>query len=221
MMLLCLIVGMLVTIIRAANQSNKQAVKQFTNQMNQSTSPEILTSYLKKKYKRTLSPKYSPHFNSNTFSIYIAICTTLNITTEIIANPDQKHQILYTVDSNLAVDDVALRLQRMVSATGLTKKIIRAHTLVTEKAEVYKSYDAQQRLQNRFQAPDALVTEFATLAYLSSLTESHFANRDKGDPRYALSSMSLATKMHKTLTNAQPGSEWYDLNVWLQEYSSV
>lgn len=58
------------------------------------------------------------------------------------------------------------------------------------------------------------------MAYLSSLTESYFANRNKGDPRYALSSMSLATEMHKTLTNAQPGSEWYNLNVWLQEYST-
>jgi DNA replication protein DnaC len=54
----------------------------------------------------------------------------VNIGIEIISNPDVRNTLLYIVESNPAVDDIAMRLRQQADAAGLqNKNIIRAHTL--------------------------------------------------------------------------------------------
>ncbi len=67
----------------------------------------------------------------------------ISLAVETMSNPDCKNQILYTVESNKPVDEVALRMDKMCKDNQLNKKIIRAHTLKGEKSEGYKYFDRQ------------------------------------------------------------------------------
>ena len=102
---------------------------------------------------------------------------------KIVSNPTKKQQILYLVESNPAVDDVASRLRDLADKNGLShKEIIRAHTLKDEKTEVYKYFDHQGQPQQRFQVSDAFVAQFTALDYLRSISLEHQATRTRGDP---------------------------------------
>ena len=122
----------------------------------------------------------------------------LSLATEVMSNPIRT-QVLYTVESNKAVDDVALRLEALCTEYGLRKSIIRAYSLKGEKSQVYKYFDDQLGPQTRYAISDTFVTEFATVAYLAELNKSTQAIRDRGDPRRTLQDMSLSAAMYRTL----------------------
>ncbi|KIM96281.1 hypothetical protein OIDMADRAFT_58618 [Oidiodendron maius Zn] len=134
--------------------------------------------------------------------------TTLNIAhaLEIISNPEVKNTALLLVDSNAAVDDIALRMRTRANALGMEAKVIlRAHTLKAEKREVYRYFDPQGKPQKRFQVSDEFVAEFATLGLLNKLDMDYKATRARGDPRRVLVEMSVAQAMFNKLDNAETG----------------
>ena len=142
----------------------------------------------------------------------------LKVVAETISNPAKKKRVLYTVESNAAVDDITLRLANLCKLNGLgSKKIIRAHSLKGEKSEVYKYYDELLPYEDRYQISDALVAEFATVAYLAELTEKNRRIRARGDPRRVLAHMSLAQAMYDTL-ETETAPNLVNLRAGLQEY---
>jgi hypothetical protein len=137
---------------------------------------------------------------------------------EIISNPTVRHQILYLVESNLAVDDVAMRLATLACTSGLGhKKVVRLHTVNSEKTEAYRYYDAPPQARHSFQASDEFVAEFAMLGYLTNITSGYQEARARGDPRRVLHDMSLAAAIHRTLESTDNPS-LLDLRAMLQEY---
>jgi hypothetical protein len=63
---------------------------------------------------------------------------------KIVSNPDSNCKILYIVESNPVVDDVALCIHNLADKHGLSyKQIIRVYTLKDEKSKVYKYFDTQ------------------------------------------------------------------------------
>lgn len=135
---------------------------------------------------------------------------------EIISNPSDRNQILYVVESNKAVDDVAMRLTAIAKKAGLGhKKIIRAHSVNSENIQL--SLDSESQVQLCSQASDNFVTEFATLAYLAKLTTDHRNARASPDPRRVLHDMSLAHVMNVILQTAD-NLQFRWLHELLEEY---
>ena len=139
----------------------------------------------------------------------------MSLCVNVLSNPDQRNQVLYTIENNQAVDDVALRLHAMVEKNGLKKKIIRAHALKGEKSEVYKYYDQQGRQQNRYTVSEALFNEFTTVAHLARISQHVDERRSRGDPRRILAHMSLAQAMYDLLCKSP---QLQDLNAKLADY---
>jgi hypothetical protein len=125
---------------------------------------------------------------------------------EVISNPDTKNKVLYLVESNAAVDDVALRMRTQAEVAGIKgKSIIRAYTLKVEKTEVYQYFDTQGKPQERFQVTDSFVAELATLGFLNVLATDYKTKRARGDPRRVLTDMSVAQAMFDKIRNAETG----------------
>ncbi|RDW80673.1 hypothetical protein BP5796_05371 [Coleophoma crateriformis] len=125
--------------------------------------------------------------------------STIGITESVVAlsNPDKFNQVAYSVDTNFGVDDVALRMDRKCKELGLNKKIIRLHSLKSEKAGVYRRFANDDNApENRFQAvTDTMLAEIAAAQFLTDITGNYIARRKAGDPRRVLEHMSLAQAM--------------------------
>jgi hypothetical protein len=125
---------------------------------------------------------------------------------EIISNPKTRNQILYVVESNLAVDDVAVRLSAMAKESGLgNKRIIRAHQLNSEQSEVFRCFKTQDAVPQGDQVSDQFLSEFANRAYFANLAKYHRDTHPSGDRRRVLVEMSLTQAMNNTLrTSCNP-----------------
>jgi hypothetical protein len=132
----------------------------------------------------------------------------MNLALEVVSNPIYNIKVLYLVQSNQAVDDVALRLAVKAATCGLNgKNIVRARTLVTEKTEVYKYFNAQEQPAARI-ATDSFLAEFSTLSYLAKLVHDRVNVRKRGDPRLTLKNMLLLKPCRTPCTRpetTQPG----------------
>lgn len=142
---------------------------------------------------------------------------------ETVSNPKRDQKILYVVESNAAVDDVALRFRRAADENDLSGlQILRAHTLKDEKTEVYNYFDTQGQAQQRFQVSDTFVAQFSALALLTSISLKHRTTRVRGDPRRVLRDMSVAAAMYRRILAATET----DIDLWLlhstlREYGKV
>jgi superfamily I DNA/RNA helicase len=127
------------------------------------------------------------------------VCIAL--TAEILSNPTVRNQVLYAVETNKAVDEVALRLEKVLSRAGLQRKILRLHSLPGEKSAMYPLYNQQNKPKERYfdEEFDVMATQLALVAYLHKMSDDYKAMRARGDPRRILDSMSLAGVMYRKL----------------------
>ncbi|RDL30684.1 uncharacterized protein BP5553_10029 [Venustampulla echinocandica] len=142
----------------------------------------------------------------------------LYLAKDVMSNPSGKSQILYTVESNKAVDDVALRLDKLCKGHGLEKKILRGHTLKGEKNSMYKLFADPTRDEERYQIDNAFVAQLSTIAYLAKLSRNHKGKRAQSDPRHVLADMSIAEAMHDEI---QSDPELNPLRIKLEEYAQA
>ncbi|TAQ88734.1 hypothetical protein B7494_g2949 [Chlorociboria aeruginascens] len=135
--------------------------------------------------------------------------------TEIISNPNNINRVLYAVETNEAVDEVALEFERLITRSKLKKKLIRLHSLPGEKSAVYPLYDKQEQLQDRY--TDVLLSQLSVEEYISTLSDNYKVVRARGDPRRVLTRLSLSHAMHQKL-KLQSNNSIQALDELLDEY---
>jgi RecA/RadA recombinase len=141
----------------------------------------------------------------------------INTAVEVQSNPDAKNRVLYFVESNRAVDDVALRWVETSKRAEQKKNILRAHTLKGEKSQVYRYFDKQGKAQERWAVSDSFVAEFAAFSFLEELSRAHCEVRSRSDPRRVHESLSISAAMHKKITAGE--SQFYrKLRAMLKAY---
>ncbi|RDW91664.1 hypothetical protein BP5796_02829 [Coleophoma crateriformis] len=114
-----------------------------------------------------------------------------------ISNPETHVQVAYAMDTNFGVDDVATRIHDLTTRMGLKKKVIRLHSLKSEKAAVYRKLGSTAtHPEKRFQeVSESLLSEVASAQFIHDISTKYTDRRKASDPRRVLESMSLAQAM--------------------------
>lgn len=145
----------------------------------------------------------------------VALCTAI----ELQSNEEIRNNLLYTSASNKAVDDAALRYQKLCDKFGLEKDIIRLYNIKTEKACTLKNF-RDRKFNNRFiaQLTDDFLLEFQAAAYIKKLQDEYMRRKQSGDPRRVLTEMALMNKMLEKIADNPSDLELQNHLLQLQEF---